>query len=419
MTTTIDETVAPYAGVSDAEFAEWTATARAVAAELADTAVERDRANDNPVAQIQLLRSAGLLGFATPRQYGGAGGNLSQALKLGRIIAAADGSIGQLITYHYSNGVWTYILGTAEQWEYIARGVGEKGWFQASVSNPRDEDFSWTKDGDDLLLHGTRTFATGVALADLITISAYGAEPVDVVIAHDREGIAFGDDWDNLGQRLSASGSVTFDTVRVHPDEVLGGLASYDGDTAVRNGLRALFSQLIFAHLYLGIAEGALEAAVRYVRQHGRPGFDATVDTAVEDPYIQQLLGRHSANLAAGVALADAITPEYEGALAKGPALTESEWGRLAVRISQAKSVATEVSLATANEIFQATGARSTSNAVGLDIYWRNLRTHTVHDAVVYRQREIGRFLLTDEAPTARRKFGASAAGESDTGTAV
>jgi alkylation response protein AidB-like acyl-CoA dehydrogenase len=75
-----------YAGVTDDEFAEWRATAERVAAELAETAIERVRANQKPVAELQLLREAGILGFAAPRELGGGGGNLSQALKLSRII---------------------------------------------------------------------------------------------------------------------------------------------------------------------------------------------------------------------------------------------------------------------------------------------------------------------------------------------
>jgi alkylation response protein AidB-like acyl-CoA dehydrogenase len=171
-----------YAGVTDDEFAEWRATAERGAAELAETAIERDRANQKPVAELQLLREAGILGFAAPRELGGGGGNLSQALKLSRIISAADGSLGQLLTYHYSNGVWTHVLGTTDQRERIARGVGTQGWFQGSVSNPRDPGVTAERIDDGYRITGKRTFATGVAVADLITVLGYGDNPVNAVI---------------------------------------------------------------------------------------------------------------------------------------------------------------------------------------------------------------------------------------------
>ncbi|WP_116953123.1 acyl-CoA dehydrogenase family protein [Jiangella endophytica] len=401
MTTTT--AVAPYPGVSAEEFARWRRIADDVAAKLAATALERDRANATPVAEVALLRESGLLGFATPAEFGGAGGSLAQALELSRVVAAADGSIGQLVTYHYSNGLWTYLLGTARQWEYIARGVGERGWFQGSVSNPRDPGVRLDRDGDGYRINGSRTFATGVAVADYITVLFYGDHAVNVVVPPDRPGLAFGDDWDNLGQRLTASGSVTFDNVEVRPDEVLGGLAEFTGDTALRDGLRGQFSQLVFVNLYLGIAEGALSAAAAYVREHGRPWFEAGVETAVADPYHRQLFGRLSANVAAGIALAEQATRLFEDALAAGAALRREDWGLLALRVDQAKSVATEASLDVAHQLFAATGARSTANSFGLDIYWRNLRTHTVHDPVAYRQREIGDYHLTGTLPAPLR----------------
>ncbi|WP_078314568.1 acyl-CoA dehydrogenase family protein [Mycobacterium sp. D16Q16] len=395
-----------YQGVSDTDFTEWTRIAARVADELATTTLERDRANQNPAAEIGLLREHGLLSFATAREFGGAGGSLAQALQLSRIIAAADGSIGQLLVYHFSNGVWTYILGSPTQREHIARGVGEQGWFQGSVSNPRDPGITVTRTDEGYRVNGTRTFATGVALADLITVLLYDEEPINAIIPRDREGLRFNDDWDNLGQRLTASGSVEFDNVLLRHDEVLTGLGEYGDAREHRDGLRALFSQLIFVHLYLGIAEGALAAGVTYVRDKGRPWPEAHSTEVTEDPYHQQLLGRLSAGIAAGIALADAVTKEFEQTLAADRALTAAQWGALAIRVDQAKSIATEVSLDVTHNIFQATGARSTANSVGLDIYWRNARTHTTHDPLPYRQREIGRYLLTDEWPSPRSLTG-------------
>lgn len=416
MTATTTPHALPYHGVNDREFAEWTRVAQRIAEKLTATALERDRANQNPVAEIGILRDSGLLSFATPREFGGAGGSLGQALQLSRIIAAADGSIGQLLVYHYSNGVWTYILGSPAQREYIARGVGEHGWFQGSVSNPRDPGITVTRTDEGYRINGKRTFATGVAVADLITVLLYEQEPINAIIPRDREGLRFNDDWDNLGQRLTASGSVEFDNVLLRADEVLTGLGEFEGDRDRRDGLRALFSQLIFVHLYLGIAEGALAAAVTYIREKGRPWPEAHSTDVTEDPYHQQLLGRLSASIAAGIALADSVTREFEQNLAAGESLTAAHWGALAVRVDQAKSVATEVSLDVTHNIYQATGARSTANSVGLDIYWRNARTHTTHDPLPYRQREIGRYLLTDEWPSPRNLNGLGRVADSTQG---
>jgi alkylation response protein AidB-like acyl-CoA dehydrogenase len=44
--------------------------------------------------------------------------------------------------------------------------------------------------------------------------------------------------------------------------------------------------------------------------------------------------------------------------------------------------------------LFELTGARSTANRYGFDRFWRNVRTHTLHDPVVYKAREVGNFAL-------------------------
>lgn len=396
-------TVVPYRGLAAPALAHWEAVARDVASQLAATALERDRANRNPVAEIALLRDKGLLRLATPVEFGGAGANLQQALRVGRIISAADGSIGQLLLYHYSNGVWSYILGTHAQWEQVARGVGEQGWFQGGVSNPRDPKSELAERGGKLYVNGTRTFATGASIASVLTVSLWqGERLIHLQLPADRQGLRYESDWDNLGQRLTASGSVVFDEVEVDPAERLSGLDHWPGGAALRDGLRSQFSQLIFVYLYLGIAEGALAAAGDYVRTAGRPWPESGLADAAQDPYHLQLLGRLSAGVAAGIALADAVALQYQQALDKGPELTVQEWGELALRVSQAKSVASEISVEASTQIFQATGARSTANRYGLDIFWRNVRTHSVHDPLPYRQREVGQYVINRVLPVPR-----------------
>jgi alkylation response protein AidB-like acyl-CoA dehydrogenase len=63
------------------------------------------------------------------------------------------------------------------------------------------------------------------------------------------------------------------------------------------------------------------------------------------------------------------------------------------------KARATEVAPEITAGIFEGPGARSTTAAPGFDRFWRNVRTHTLHDPVAYKRREVGAFLLRDELP--------------------
>lgn len=64
--------------------------------------------------------------------------------------------------------------------------------------------------------------------------------------------------------------------------------------------------------------------------------------------------------------------------------------------VATAKVVSTRVGLSVTSAMFEVMGARATSAAPAFDRYWRNLRTHTLHDPVAYKVREIGDFVLND-----------------------
>jgi len=51
------------------------------------------------------------------------------------------------------------------------------------------------------------------------------------------------------------------------------------------------------------------------------------------------------------------------------------------------------------NQLFELTGARATSNKLGLDRFWRNVRVHTLHDPIDYKYRDLGRYALHRTLP--------------------
>ncbi|MDZ7928648.1 MAG: acyl-CoA dehydrogenase family protein [Rhodococcus sp. (in: high G+C Gram-positive bacteria)] len=73
--------------------------------------------------------------------------------------------------------------------------------------------------------------------------------------------------------------------------------------------------------------------------------------------------------------------------------------GEHEVRVAAVKARATEVSLEITGAVFEALGARATASKYGFDRFWRNVRTHTLHDPVAYKRREVGRWVLTGELP--------------------
>jgi len=64
---------------------------------------------------------------------------------------------------------------------------------------------------------------------------------------------------------------------------------------------------------------------------------------------------------------------------------------QLRAQLSAAKALAAEVSLAASSDVFSWSGARAADRALRIDRYWRNARTHTLHDPVRLRYQELGR----------------------------
>lgn len=93
------------------------------------------------------------------------------------------------------------------------------------------------------------------------------------------------------------------------------------------------------------------------------------------------------------------LSPTRRNTFTAPNALTERERGEHEIRVAAVKSRATDVSLEVTSRIFEVTGARATSASEGFDRFWRNVRTHTLHDPVAYKRQEVGVFVLRDEVP--------------------
>lgn len=157
--------------------------------------------------------------------------------------------------------------------------------------------------------------------------------------------------------------------------------------------------QLVFVNFYLGTAEGALAQALDYVRTTTKPWETSGVARAADDPYILERFGEFSATLKASAALADNAALAVQAALAKGHAVSAQERGEAAIEAYHAKVHATHVALEITSRIFELMGARATASRYGFDRFWRNVRTHTLHDPVFYKAREVGNFVLNGEIP--------------------
>ncbi|MEU4802945.1 acyl-CoA dehydrogenase family protein [Actinosynnema sp. NPDC023587] len=358
---------------------KWLTVAEEVATGLRVDAAQRDRAGAEPVAEVDALRRSGLLAIT---DWG-----TRQAVT--RVVGAADANVGHLLGYHYLQ-VWRRELFDGPVVEEDA------DLFWAGVSNPLDAALRLTPTDDGFTVSGRKTFATGASVADRLVVSATRADTgrkVTFTLDARADGITYAGDWDNIGQRLTASGGVVFDEVFVPAERVLG---THD-ETSPRQSLAALGFQAVLAQVYVALAEGALAEAARYTRSTSRPWFLSGVDTATADPYVLAAYGELVADVEAAGLLADHAANALGGASDRGADLTAERRASVAALVSSAKVVSTRVANQTTSRVFELCGARATAAGHAFDRFWRNARTLTLHDPVSYKARELGAYFLTGE----------------------
>ncbi len=397
------------------ETKDYIALAASLAKEFAKTAVERDTKGGSPTAELNLLRESGLLKLLIPEEYGGFGQTWVVALKVIREIAKADGSLGQLLGYHYVNSALPELNGTPEQKARFYSETTRNNWFWGDAVNPRDPKLVLTQDGNNFRLNGTKNFATGSTGSDMIVATAARGYmenltlgvpkhreavenlPLAVVPTH-REGVILNDDWDYIGQRQTDSGSVTFNNVLIYRDEILGNPNSNNPPSPFSSLVTPAF-QSVFINFYLGIALGAFEEGKQYTLSTTRPWIFSPAQTAAKDPYILEQYGNLWVSLISTISHVDYVNSVLQSAWEKGERLTAAERGEIAVTISTAKVLTTRVALEVTSKIFEVMGTRAAATKYRVDRFWRNVRTHTLHDPVVYKVYEVGDWVLNKQIP--------------------
>ncbi|MBE9156976.1 acyl-CoA dehydrogenase family protein [Nodosilinea sp. LEGE 06152] len=381
-------------------FTDYLSVATQVAEQLAADAVNQDREAGLPTAEVEALKQSGLLLLSIPRQYGGAGATWPQVYQAVQALANAQGSVGQLYANHVSLVAAAEAIGRPGQAEYYYRLTAQHNLFWANALNGRDSRLKIAPAPEGgFRVNGVKSFGTGVAAADISLIGAMpegGDQPLVFVLPKDRPGWTYNHDWDNIGQRRTASGSYQFDNVVVNDDELIGPPPVPESAFPT---LIFLVAQMGKVFTYLGVAEGALKAARNYTVSESRPWMFSGVESASQDPYILQQYGEAWAQLQAAIALADQAAEQIQMGWQKKTALTFAERGEIAVTVAAAKAVAITAGLAITNQIFDGMGARATASRHGFDRYWRDLRTFTLHDPVAYKFRNVGNYVLNGEYP--------------------
>ncbi len=375
------------------------ALAEALAERLAESAARRDREGGHAAIEREWLRESGLLALSIPTAFGGAGAPWVTVYQVIRILARADSALAHVFGFHHLQLAGIVLYGNAQQQRRLLTATVDQRLFWGNALNPLDLRTKAVATDDGYVLDGVKSFCSGSVGSDWLTVSAWDAEAGGAligVIPTRQSGVQVHADWDAFGQRQTDSGNVHFTQAHLAADLVL----QAPGQTpTVQATLRSQVAQLIMANLYLGIGQGAFDAACAYTREQSRPWFASGVDAAIDDPYIQHRYGELWLLLRPAEVLADVAAQVLDHAYDQGAALTARGRGAVAVAVAEAKVLAHKAGIEISSQMFELTGARATSARLGYDRFWRNVRVHTLHDPIDYKLRDLGRYALDGSVP--------------------
>jgi alkylation response protein AidB-like acyl-CoA dehydrogenase len=340
--------------------------------EIAPHVMEWDEVSHFPIEIMPKLGEMGLLGVFFPEEYGGAGLGYVEYATAIEEISRVDGSVGLIVAAHNSlcsNHIFKF--GTeAQKQEYLvplAKGKKIGAWSLTEPEAGSDAGGTRTvatRDGSRWILNGAKTFTTNGHYADICvamavtdrTKSSHGISAF--IVEKGTPGFKAGKKENKLGMRASDTSEVIFSDCSVPQENLLGAEGEgFIGSLKILDGGR-----ISIAALALGMAQGALDAAVKYAKQRKQFGQPISEFQAIQFKL---------ADMATEVEAARLLV--YQAAW-----LADRKDVRFTRESSMAKLFASEVAVRVANECVQIHGGYGFIKDYPAEKFYRDVKLCTI-----------------------------------------
>lgn len=333
--------------------------------------MEWDEKQEFPRQLFKELGQLGMMGVVVPEEYGGSGLSYIEYVTIIVEIAKVCGSIGLSVAAH--NSLCTgHILafGNPEQkkkWlTKLATGekLGAWGLTEANTgSDAGNMRCTAVKDGDEWVLNGTKCWITHGISGDIAVVVARTGEPrakdnaTAFVVERGTKGFSGGKKENKLGMRASETAEMIFDNCRIPDANRLGKVGE-----GFKQALKVLDGgRISIAALSLGIAKGALEAALQYSKE--RHQFDQPICNF-------QGISFKLADMATEIAAAELLTMQAADRKGRGLPMTKES--------AMAKYYASEVAVRTATEAVQIFGGYGYTKDFPVEKFYRDSKLCTI-----------------------------------------
>ncbi|HLQ70847.1 MAG TPA: acyl-CoA dehydrogenase [Bacillota bacterium] len=252
--------------------------------EVEPTAAERDEEERFDRGIFDKMAELGLTGIPWPEEYGGIGADFVSYCIAVEELSRVCASTGVTLSAHLSLASWPiYTYGNEEQKQNFLKrlATGEAlGAYALSEPGSGSDAASMKtvakKDGDDYILNGNKVWITNGGVADIYLVFAITDPEAKhkgisaFIVEKGTDGFTFGKKEKKLGIRSSPTTELIFENCRIPKENMLGeeGEGFKIAMTTLDGGRNGIAAQAI------GIAQGALDAAVNYAKereQFGKP----------------------------------------------------------------------------------------------------------------------------------------------------
>ncbi|XRQ02334.1 acyl-CoA dehydrogenase family protein [Actinomadura welshii] len=252
-------------------------------AKIAPFAAEVDEESRFPQEALDALAAAELHAVHVPESYGGAGADALATVIVIEEVARACASSSLIPAVNKLGTVPVLLAGSEElKRRYLAPVARGEAMFSYALSEAdAGSDAAGMKtravrEGEQWVLNGTKMWITNAGVSDFYTVMAVtdpsaGARGISAFVVEKSDpGVSFGPKERKLGIKGSPTRQVILEDVRIPADRIIGA----EG-TGFKTALATLdHTRITIAAQALGIAQGALDFAVGYVkerRQFGKP----------------------------------------------------------------------------------------------------------------------------------------------------
>lgn len=386
-----------------ADYETLAARFRPIFARIAEGALDRERHRQLPYEPVRWLKEAGFGAVRVPQVYGGDGASLPQLIQLLIELATADSNVPQALRGHFAfveDRLNAHDTSNRTEWfrRFVAGELVGNAWTEVGDVKIGNVNTVVSRKQDRWVVNGSKYYSTGSLFADWIDVFATRADTGRQVIAAvkvHQPGVRQQDDWDGFGQRTTGSGTSVFDDAVVEPENLI------DFDSRFR--YQTSLYQLVLLAVLAGIARAAERDVAHHVRERKRIFSHGNASLVRNDVQVQQVVGQISALAYAAEATAiRAAVPAQRAYEARFGGDDDAE--RLAnidaeIESAQGQLVVSELALRASTELFNALSASSASERHLLDRHWRNARTVSCHNPLIYKAKVVGDWLINGAEP--------------------